>query len=187
VIGAVFGNHVRMARQKPALLIAQLLLLAAAVCLSACHKDAGDAAASAPAPVKPKAPVAARSGPTVAEQTATMVDAAVQGKSQLPVQLKFELAQRPKVGQALELSLALIPQIDASAAGIKLTGGDGLTVPADGTDFTIPSAAAGEIYRQTVHVTPDSEGVLLLGVSVWLKHDEVTDLKTFSIPLIADR
>jgi hypothetical protein len=175
-----------MARRLPVLPIAQLLLLAAALSLSACHKDT-DVAASAPAPVKPKAPVAARTGPTVAEQTATMVDAAAQGKSQLPVQLKFELAQRPKVGQALEVSLALIPQIDASAAVIKLTGGDGLTVPAEGTDFNIPGAAAGEIYRQTVHVTPDSEGVLLLGVSVSLKHDEVTDLKTFSIPLIADR
>jgi hypothetical protein len=38
-----------------------------------------------------------------------------------------------------------------------------------------------------VNVTPAAEGVLLLGVTVSLKHDELTDLKSFSIPLIADR
>jgi hypothetical protein len=187
VISAVFGDHVHMASRQSTLMIAQLLLLAAAAMLSACHKDADGTAASAPVQVKPKVPVALKAGPTAAEQTATMVDAAAQGKSQLAVQLKFELTQRPKVGQALEINLALLPQIDASPAVIKVTGGEGLTLPAEATEFNIPSAAAGEIYRQTVSVTPDAEGVLLLGVSVSLKHDEVTDLKTFSIPLIADR
>jgi len=43
------------------------------------------------------------------------------------------------------------------------------------------------VYRQTVNVTPITEGVLLVWVSVSLKHDEVTDVKTFSIPIIADK
>jgi hypothetical protein len=175
-----------MARQSPTPLIAPLLLLVAAAMLNACHKDAGDTAAPA-AQVKPKAPVAPKLGPTVAEQTANMVEAAAQGKSQLPVQLKFELMQRPKMGQGLEINLALIPQIDGSPAIIKVTGGDGLTVASEASEFNIPAATAGEVYRQTVSVTPDAEGVLLLGVTVSLKHDELTDLKSFSIPLIADR
>ena len=175
-----------MARRTPTLVIAPLLLLLAAALMNACHKDAGNTAAPA-AQVKPKAPVAPKAGSTVAEQTANMVEASVQGKSQLPVQLKFELTQRPKMGQALEISLALIPQIDGSPAIIKVIGGDGLTVPPETSEFNIPAATAGEIYRQSVNVTPNSEGVLLLGVSVSLKHDELTDLKTFSIPLIADR
>jgi hypothetical protein len=187
VISGVFGDYVHMPPRKPKLLIAQMLLLTAAALLCACHKDAGGAAANPAAQVKPKAPVAPRPGPTVAEQTANMVEAAAQGKSQLPVQLKFEVTQRPKVGRAVEINLALLPQIDASPAVIKVTGGDGLSLPSEATEFNIPSAEAGEIYRQTVHVTPDAEGVLLLGVSVSLKHDEVTDIKSFSIPLIADR
>ena len=175
-----------MVRHKSKLLIAPLLLLCAAALMNACHKDEGGAAAPA-AQVKPKAPVTPKLGPSVAEQTANMVEAAAQGKSQLPVQLKFELTQRPKMGQALDINLALIAQIDGSPAIIKVTGGDGLTVPAEASEFNIPAAAAGEIYRQTVNVTPAAEGVLLLGVTVSLKHDELTDLKTFSIPLIADR
>lgn len=175
-----------MARRTPTLTIATMLLLAAAAMMNACHKDEGNTGAPAVL-VKPKAPVAPRAGPTVAEQTANMVEASAQGKSQLPVQLKFELTQRPKMGQALEINLALIPQIDGSPAIIKLIGGNGLTVPPDTSEFNIPAATAGEIYRQTVNVTPDAEGVLVLGVSVSLKHDEVTDVKSFSIPLIADR
>jgi hypothetical protein len=178
----------RMAGHKLKVRIAQVLLLSAAVTLSACHRDAGGAAAGNPAPqVKPKAPVTPKPGPTAAEQTANMVDASAQGKSQLPVQLKFELMQRPKVGQALEINFALIPQIDASPAIVKVNGGDGLTLGADAAEFDIPAATAGEVYRQTVNVTPAAEGVLILGVTVSLKHDEITDLKTFSVPLIADR
>jgi len=172
--------------RKSKLMIARVLLLSAAASFSACHKDAGDAAAPA-VPAKPKVAAVVKSGPTTAEQTASMVEAAAQGKSQLPVQLKFELTQRPKMGQTVEINLALIPQIDASPAIIKVSGGDGLSVQSDATEFNIPAAAAGEIYRQAVTVTPDAEGVLVLGVTVSLKHDEVTDLKTFSIPLIADR
>ncbi len=53
------------------------------------------------------APVAVKKGPTAAELTAGMVEAASQGKSQWPVQLKFELQQRPTVGQPLEINVAL--------------------------------------------------------------------------------
>ncbi len=116
-----------------------------------------------------------------------MAQAAASGKSQLPVQLKFELTHRPKVGQAVDINLALIPQVDASAAIIKLDGGIGLTLEPEGSEFNFPLAKAGTIYRQTVHVTPDQEGVLILGVSISLKHDEVTDLQSFSVPLIAER
>jgi len=176
-----------MAGHKLKLGIAQGLLLVAVVTLGACHKDSSGAAANPAPQIKPKAPVVPRPGATVAEQTLNMVEASAQGKSQLPVQLKFELTQRPKVGQALDINLALIPQIDASPAIIKVNGGDGLTVGSETTEFAIPAAAAGELYRQTVNVTPAAEGILILGVTVSLKHDEVTDLKTFSVPLIAER
>jgi hypothetical protein len=187
VISIVFGDYVGMARHTTKHMIAPVLLFsAAAAMMSACHKDEGGAAAPA-VQVKPKAPATPNLGPSVAEQTATMVDAPAQGKSPLPVQLKFEVTQHPKMGQALDINLALIAQVDGSPAIIKVTGGDGLTVPSEASEFNIPAAAAGEIYRQTVKVTPAAEGVLLLGVTVSLKHDEQTDLKSFSIPLIADR
>ena len=164
-----------------------LLLCAVAAALCACNRDSESAKPGGAVAVKPKAPVVAKSGPTAAEQTAGMVEAANQGKSQVPVELKFDLGGRPKVGQPLEINLALITQIAASPATIQVSDADGLTVAPGGNQFDIPSAEAGEVYRETVKVTPNTEGVLLVGVTVALKHDDLTDQRAFSIPIIAER
>jgi len=187
VIGAIFGDHTGMAGLKMRARNAPLLLLCAAAAVSACHKDSGADSASQQAPVvKPKVPVAARKGPTASELTVGMVEAAPQGKSQAPVALKFELLKRPKVGEAMDINLALLPQVDAGPVTIKVSGDAGLTVAPEANEFDIPLAAAGEVYRYTLNVTPTAEGVLVIAVTVSLKHDEVTDSKAFSIPIIAD-
>ena len=158
--------------------------VAVAVVLAACHKDTASAPVVAPA-AKPKTAPISKAGPTAAEQTAGMVEAVSQGKSPLPVELKFELAQRPKVGQSLDLNLALVAQLAASPASIRLTGTDAVAVT-DG-QFDIPTVEPGEVYRHAFKVTPSAEGVAVVGVTVSLKHDEITDTKAFSIPIIAER
>jgi uncharacterized lipoprotein len=167
---------------------AKVLLLCAVVVVAACSKDPGSAPAARPATqIKPKAPAAPRPGATAAEQTVGMVQAASQGKSQVPVELKYDITQRPKVGQPLDIDLALIAQIAASPASIQVTGADDVSVAPSPNQFDIPAAEAGEVYRETVHVTPNTEGVVLLGVTVLLKHDEIVDQRVFSIPIIAER
>jgi hypothetical protein len=165
-----------------------LLLFAVLMAVAGCNKDSGGApAANAVSHVKPKAPVAPKPGATAAEQTAGMVQAVSQGKSQVPVELKFDIAQRPKVGQPLDINLALIAQITASPATIQVTGADDVSVAAGANQFDIPSEEAGEVYRETVNVTPNAEGVVLIGVTVSLKHDETVEQRVFSIPIIAER
>jgi hypothetical protein len=179
VIGAIFGDHRRMNTPR-------VLLLCAALSVTACHRDTGAAAPPKPAP-HVRVPVVVKKGPTAAELTAGMVEAASQGKSQLPVQLKFDLAQRPTLGQSLDVNLAVMPQIDAGPADIKVTGGDGLTIAPGADAIDLPAVEAGQVYRQSVKVTPSSDGVLLLSVAVSLKHDEMTESRAFSIPLIVER
>jgi hypothetical protein len=161
------------------------LLLCALAAVGACHR-----ASDAPAPAAPKSqasvPVAVKKGPTAAQLTAGMVEAAGQGKSQLAVDMKFDLQQRPAIGQALDVDIAVVPQIDASAGDIRVTGGDGLTVAA-ADPIILPAVEAGEVYRRSVKVTPTATGVLMLSLTVSLKHDEMTDSRVFSIPLIVDR
>jgi hypothetical protein len=161
-------------------------MLCALVAASACHKDTGT---PPPPPPKPhiNTPVVAKKGPSAAELTAGMVEAASQGKSQLPVQLKFDLKQRPTPGQALDIDIALIPQIDGGAADIQVTGGDGLSVAPGTNQIGFAAVEAGQVYRQSVKVTPISDGVLLLGLTISLKHDEMTESRGFSIPLIVER
>jgi hypothetical protein len=166
---------------------ARVLILCTVAAAGACHKDSGEQ--PQPAPVKPHvgAPPVVKKGPTAADLTRGMVEAASQGKSQLPVQLKFDLPQRPTVGQALEVNIAVMPQIDGTPAGVQVTGGDGLTVDPASTQIDLAGVEAGQVYRQSFKVTPTTEGVLLLSLTVSLKHDEMTESRVFSIPLIVDR
>jgi hypothetical protein len=180
VIGGVFGDHSWMKT-------ARVLMLCTLAAASGCHKDSGTPPQPTPTPHVSSVPVIAKKGPSAAQLTTGMVEAASQGKSQLPVELKFDLKQRPTLGQALDIDIALIPQIDAGGAGIQTTGGDGLTVAPGANQFDLPAVEAGQVYRQSVKVTPTADGVLLLGLTIWLKHDEVTESRAFSIPLIVER
>jgi hypothetical protein len=165
-----------------------LLLWAVAMALAACNRDSGSApAVQTVSQNKPKATAAPPTGATAAEQTAGMVQAATDGKSSVPVELKFDIAQRPKVGQPLEVTLALIAEISASPVTIQVTGAEDISVAAAANQFDIPSEEAGQVYRETVNVTPNAEGVALLSVTVVLKHDEIVDQRVFSIPIIAER
>jgi hypothetical protein len=155
--------------------------------LGGCHQDSGNSTQPKSAP-HVQAPVTAKKkGPSAEELTAGMVEAATQGKSQLPVKLKFGLKQRPLLGQPLDIDIAVMPQIDAAGADIQVTGGDGLSVAPESTQTGLGAVETGRVYRQIVKVTPAVDGVLLLGLSITLKHDETTEARAFSIPLIVDR
>ncbi len=165
---------------------ARVLTLCTVGVLGGCHQDSGNSTQPKSAP-HVQAPVAVKKGPSAEELTAGMVEAATQGKSQLPVKVKFGLTQRPTVGQPLDIDIAVMPQIDASGADIQVTGGDGLSVAPQSNQAELGALEAGGVYRQVLKVTPSADGVLLLGLTLSLKHDEVIDSRAFSIPLIVER
>ncbi len=167
--------------------IVRIAALCAVTALAACHGDSGAAPPPAPATPQVSAVVPVKKGPSASEQTLGMVDATSVGKSELPVSLKFDLKQRPVLGQPLAIDIAVVPQIDAGAANVEMTGIDGLTVLPGAKAFTAGPVEAGQVYRHSIEVTPAAEGVLLLGLTVSLKHDEMTDSRVFSIPLIVER
>ena len=157
----------------------------AVAAVSACHRNS-DPPPPAPVP-RIVVPVAVKKGPTAAEQTKGMVEAASQGKSQLPVQLKFELAQRPSVGQTLDINIAVMPEIDASGADIVVAGGEGLTVAPGASQFELGGGRGGRGLPPEHQGEPGRGRVLLLNLTVSLKHDEMTESRAFSIPLIVER
>jgi hypothetical protein len=157
-----------------------------AISLAGCGQDSNKPAVNTAAP-HIKAPAPAKKGPSAEELTAGMALAPTLGKSALPLDMKFDLDERPKIGQVLEINLALVPQIDGGPATVQVTDADGLDAVQGDNQFEIPSLEAGEVYRHTLHMTPTTDGVLLVNVTVSLKHDEVTDSKAFSVPVIVDR
>jgi hypothetical protein len=165
---------------------ARILLLCALAVLCGCQKDPDTTTTLTPQ-FKAKTTPAVKKGPTAAELTAGMVEAASQGKAQAAVDLKFELVQKPKVGQPLEINLALLPLVDAKSATIQIAAANGFTLADGAGQFETPVIAAGEVYRHTVNVLPTTDGVFLIAVTLLLKNDEGTDSRAFSIPVIVDR
>jgi hypothetical protein len=164
---------------------ARVVLLCALALLCACQKDSGGT--PAPTPLIKHKPPPVKKGPTAAELTAGMVEAAGQGKAQSPVDLKFELAQKPKPGQTLEINLALLPQIDATTATLQVTGVEGFAVAPADAQFEFAPIASGEVYRHTLKVMPTTEGVWVVGLTLLLKSEDNTETRAFSIPVIVDR
>ena len=152
--------------------------------LSACNGDSGkDAVFSVAHKAKP-APVVKR-GPTIAEQTAGMVLAASPARSEPIAELKFELRSRPTAGQPLTVDLALLPQIDASSALIELSGTDGLRIADTDASMSFSDILRTNIYRKSVTVTPPAEGVFYLNAVATLKSPEFSEVRNFTIPVIA--
>ncbi|MEA3149338.1 MAG: hypothetical protein QOD56_277 [Gammaproteobacteria bacterium] len=158
------------------------LLLCAFGVLTACHGDSHPAPVDNLTPHK-HAPIVKR-GPTPDEMTAGMVEAVTMGRSTVPVAVKFELGNRPTVGQPLDVVLAVMPQILADPAVLTVTGSDALRLAAGFRPIEIPEVDPAQVYRQNVRVTPTLEGVQLLGLSVALNHDEITETRTFAVPII---
>jgi hypothetical protein len=157
--------------------------MGAILAMVGCHGDNSQAPA-APAPVAHRAPAPAKKGPTPEEQTAGMVEAAVPGKSVVPVSLKFELAQRPVVGRTVTLALAVLPQIPADTATIQWVESPSLKVEAAAADLSFANVQPTEVYRREIKVTPAADGVFFLSLNVSLKHDEIVESKAFTVPII---
>jgi hypothetical protein len=158
------------------------LLLCAFGVVTACHGDSHQAPIDTPTPHK-HAPFVKR-GPTPDEMTAGMVEAVTMGRSTVPVAVKFELGNRPTVGQPLDVVLAVMPQILAGPAVLTVTGSDALQLAAGFGPIEMPDVDPTQVYRQNVRVTPTLEGVQLLGLSVALNHDEISETRTFAVPII---
>ncbi len=159
-------------------------LLCLLATLTACHGDSGEAPKAAAAAPKAAATVLKPTpGPTAAEQTAGMVEASALGKSQLPVQLKFDLSERPVRGRPLTIALAVLPQLSADQASLEVSGSEALQVASPGTR-SLGALEPAQVVRQSLHLTAAQDGIQLLEVKLTVHHDEQSETREFAIPLI---
>jgi len=159
------------------------LSVAAAALLVGCGwGSSGDAAKPAAAkPVTRKAVNAA------AELSRNMVSAVAANKpSALPIQVKFELRERPQVGQPVDLELAIVP-MSASVDSVsgKVEGEEGLEVVEGAQIAPTDHPAEGTPIRQSVKVLPKQEGIFTVHALVTVEAGSDTSSETYAIPVIA--
>jgi len=159
------------------------LSVAAAALLVGCGSgSSGDGAR--PAAAKP----ATRKALNAADELSrNMVGAVAANKpSTLPIQVKFELRDRPHVGQPVDLELAIVP-MSASVDRIsgKVEGEEGLEVVEGAQIAPTDHPVEGTPIRQSVKVIPKEEGILTVHAVVSVDAAGQTSSESYAIPLIA--
>lgn len=118
----------------------------------------------------------------------TLVSAVASGgkSTTLPVQVKFDLKERPDVGQPVEIDLVIVPMSGrVERISGKVQGDDGLEL-VDGADIP-PSdrPAEGVPIQHTVKVRPQRDGIFTFSAVVTVNAGSQSGTETYSMPVIA--
>jgi len=150
------------------------LSVAAAALLVGCGwGSSGDAAK--PAAAKP---ATAKAVSAADQLSRNMVGAVAANKpAALPIQVKFELRDRPQVGQPVELDLAIVP-MSASVDRVsgKVEGEEGVEVVEGAQIAPTDRPAEGTPIRQSVKVLPRQDGIFTVHVVVTVDASGTPDL-----------
>lgn len=154
----------------------------AVACGGGDDKSAADQAppAASPAGTTSQEPGAA---PANAGAKDELANAVAVGKTAAAVDLKYDLAARPGVGQPFEMVLVMLPRIAADALEMQATGMSGLVV-AGGGEAKFAPVVADERYATKVLVQVTEPGLYYIGVTVKLLNKLQTDARTFSVPVV---
>jgi hypothetical protein len=158
------------------------LLVAAAAALAGCGSHS-DGTAATQAPLK----TIGRKALNPADDTSHMVSAVAASKpSTLPVQLKFDLHDRPDIGQPLDIDLAIVPMsasVDRVAASIE--GEDGLELLDGGQIAPTDHPPEGVPIRHSVKVLAKREGIFTLHAVLTVDASGQSSTGSYSVPVIA--
>jgi hypothetical protein len=115
-----------------------------------------------------------------------MVAAVSATKGGSPVQLKFELRERPEIGQPLDIDIALIPDTPTvQRVYAKFQGGDGLELLEGGDLPPIEKPPQSVPIRHTVRLLPKRSGIFTLNVVLGVDSGTDSVSRAFAIPVIA--
>lgn len=118
-----------------------------------------------------------------AEPTSRMARAVGVGKPGASVEIKYDFGAKPEVGKAMEVELALLPKAGVSALDIVVSGMDGVSLTGPLTQ-TFTDVKVGQVYKHTVSVLPERNGVFYLTVTATTHIGSATMGRTFSIPFV---
>lgn len=117
----------------------------------------------------------------------TMVSAVSSGKPGAAVDLKFDIATRPRVGESLPISIVVTTRAaDISKLQVIFQSTDGIQV-VDGLELNAPeNPRNGDTFSHTVTVLPQKDGVSYLSAVALVEGGGGASsvARTFAIPII---
>ena len=156
-----------------------MLLVATAACLGACGSSESDDAAAGS--------TGAASGATRKPKgDASEMVAAVSAKpGQGVVDLKFTLMSRPKVGEPVDIELAMTPSTQLEMLFARFQVAEGLQLVSGGETDHLEHPAPGVPIGHKITVLPKSDGIFYVTAVVLADSEKDSVARTFTIPLIA--
>lgn len=157
-----------------------LLLVIASLSLGACGSSSQPAALqSGSGSVKTRP-----AGAALERDTVRAVNAA---HSTIPIDLRFELKERPTLNAATAVSLALVPDIKSVINHIRLSfqAVDGLDI-ANPDPVSYDKPEPGIAITENLGVVPRRAGVLYLTVTAVIDDDNGSLSRTYTIPLVVN-
>ncbi len=153
----------------------------AVACGGGDDKSAADKAA--PGSAAGKASKQAAADAARAAEDDGLANAVAVGKTAAAVDLKYNLAARPALGQPFEVELVFLPRVAADTLEVQATGMPGLVV-AGGAEAKFSQVVAGEKYAAKVLIQVAEPGLYYVGVTAKLVNKVQTDSRTFSVPVV---
>jgi hypothetical protein len=162
-----------------------LMSVALAFAVAGCGSKEEPEKAAAPKPVARPASddAAGAAGVAAAKDARRMANAVATGKAGAAVDLQYEVAPRPEVGQPFEIELSFAPGLPADTLDVQLSATSGLRITSTET-IRFEAVQAGERYTSKAAVIGDAPGLYYVGVVVRMATKVQTDARSFSIPVV---
>lgn len=140
---------------------------------------AASATAAAPAVLVDEAAAA-----KVAEATQGMVAGVAVGKPSAPVDVKFELNDRPEPGTPFKVRVAVLPQVAAASLTVEVTGSDGLVLLDPVGPVQLDKVTGGSLQEVTVTAQAGVAGGYVLNVAATLNDGTGGQTRAMAFPLL---
>ena len=112
-----------------------------------------------------------------------LANAVLTSKTAAPVNLKYDIAAKPDVGQPFEVELTFLPRLAADALEVEISAVEGLTLVTSG-GVRFDNVQAGERYTTKVLAQSAAAGMYYIGVAAKMTTKVQTEVRTFSIPVV---
>jgi hypothetical protein len=112
-----------------------------------------------------------------------LANAVVTSKTSAPVDLKYDIAAKPDVGQPFEVELTFLPRLAADALEVEISAVEGLTLVSSG-GVKFDNVQAGERYTTKVLAQSAAAGMYYIGVAAKMTTKVQTEVRTFSVPVV---
>ena len=112
-----------------------------------------------------------------------LANAVVTSKTAAPVDLKYDIAAKPDVGQPFEVELTFMPRLAADTLEVEISTVEGLTLVSGGA-VKFENVQAGERYTTKVLAQAPAAGMYYIGAAAKMTTKVQTEVRTFSVPVV---